>query len=118
MNASQVFLRIAVVIIDKLRRCRVPDKRLSEIKIAKSELSERDARYFPNDPELVIVIPHLVGYFKHPLRTRDLSDEIGRTVMQVVEVKRTKWTRRQVRIWFRNSQRRYLPVRVGDKITS
>jgi hypothetical protein len=80
------------------RRCRVPAECLSEVKKTELRLPERHTWYFPNEPELAILIPSLVEHFKHPPRARTRSDEIVRTVMQFAEANPMKWTHHQVRM--------------------
>jgi hypothetical protein len=78
------------------RSPRILAKRLSEFKMIGLELPEQDARYSPNEPELAILIPHLVEYFKHPPCVKACSDEIVRSIVQLAQANRMKWTRYQV----------------------
>jgi hypothetical protein len=71
--------------------------------------SEQDTRYSPNETELVILIPHLMEYFRHSSRAQARNHEISAIVKVLEEVNPKKWTDPRVRIWFHSNQRRYFP---------
>jgi hypothetical protein len=54
--------------------------------MTKLRLSERDTRYFSDETELAILIPHLLEYFRYSSHAQAHKNEISTTVKLLEEV--------------------------------
>ena len=71
------------------------------------EDESKDARYFPTDNEMQVLISALQVYFSHPERSIQRS-QVVQNVVSVLSPSNNHWNHRTVRLWFNNNKRVFL----------
>ncbi|EAY21330.1 hypothetical protein TVAG_167050 [Trichomonas vaginalis G3] len=64
----------------------------------------KEARYFPTETEMPILVNYLQMYFSHPERSLQRS-RVVQSVVSVLNPTNKHWSHRTVRLWFNNNKR-------------